>query len=679
MNELELVGFRAVVKGLLAANKRDKSWEILEHFFAKARSLAEFDTIGQLCLDTEHRELHLQCAERSYAVAYTSQQRYAARTNLIKAYNTMNEPEKALSLINIQLQINPNNYEMLCEKAANIALMGNRDTAELIINKLAETNPDHIINLQAMLSGKYLREGQLAKGVRGFVEGYKENNKVFDEQLKMKRWDGIPRPGKTLYVYGEGGVGDEIINIRFFKQIDKLGMQPILVTVENEWHSDKNNLLRRHGVEILCETHSIDRTQYWTPMMSLPADLNLTEEDLWKGTYLKPLRQEKNRLKGDKFKIGIKCSGNPFFAQDEYRKIPLELMLSYLPKDADIYYIDKTKGYPGTIELADRIESWEDTLDFIDQMDCIVSSCTSLVHAAGAIGKTTFVAVPIAEYYIWTSSRTDESCPWYGDNFHVLKQTQWRDWTQPLSKISKQVKTLMDGNLRPVVSDAKEKNELDTTKYNVFVVTSTINTNIGVIDSNIRYLQTLDTIKSIRKKVPNSFIILIDNSSLPLTNQQEEKLSQNVDKFLLIGDRKPCIEFNKIGFRSAGECYMLLEAIGTIKKLKLDVDRIFKLTARYKLSDKFNVDEYIDIKEKYCFRPLQETDNYSYHTRLWSFCYSIINDCEDMLRKSLVTITRDMINIEEAIFKNIDTNLVINKSIIHIEGALALTGEYIKE
>jgi hypothetical protein len=462
MNELELVGFRAVVKGLLAANKRDKSWEILEHFFAKARSLVEFDTIGQLCLDTEHRELHLQCAERSYAVVYTSQQRYAARTNLIKAYNTMNEPEKALFLINIQLQINPNNYEMLCEKAANIALMGDKDTAELIINKLAETNPDHIINLQAMLSGKYLREGQLAKGVRGFVEGYKENNKVFDEQLKMKRWDGIPRPGKTLYVYGEGGIGDEIINIRFFKQIDKLGMQPILVTAENEWHSDKNNLLRRHGVEILCETHSIDRTQYWTPMMSLPADLNLTEEDLWEGTYLKPLRQEKNRLKGDKFKIGIKCSGNPFFAQDEYRKIPLELMLSYLPKDADIYYIDKTKGYPGTIELADRIESWEDTLDFIDQMDCIVSSCTSLVHAAGAIGKTTFVAVPIAEYYIWTSSRTNESCPWYGDNFHVLKQTQWRDWTQPLSKISEQVKTLMDGNLRPAVSDAKEKNELDT-------------------------------------------------------------------------------------------------------------------------------------------------------------------------------------------------------------------------
>jgi tetratricopeptide (TPR) repeat protein len=439
MNELELYGFRAVVKQLLADNKRAKAWELLDHFFAKADSLIEFDTIGQLCLDTEYRDLYLQCAETSYSAAYTTQQKYAARTNLIKAYNTMNQPEKALFHIENQLQITPDNYEILCEKAGNLALMGDKDSAEGLIYRLIEKHPEHSTTLQTMLSGKYLRDGNLEKGVRSFVEGYKAKNKVFDEQLKMKRWDGIARAGRTLYVYGEGGIGDEIINIRFFDYIKKLGMEPILVTTENEWHADKNSLLRRRGYEILCETYSIDTKQFWTPMMSLPADLRLTEDDLWKGTYLKPLRQEKNRLKGDRFKIGIKCSGNPFFAQDEYRKIPLELMLSYLPKDADIYYIDKTKGHSGTIELADRIESWEDTLDFIDQMDCIASSCTSLVHAAGAMGKTTFVAVPIAEYYIWTSSRKDDSCPWYGDNFKVLRQTKIRDWNEPLSKISKYV------------------------------------------------------------------------------------------------------------------------------------------------------------------------------------------------------------------------------------------------
>jgi tetratricopeptide (TPR) repeat protein len=444
MNELELCGFSAVVKQLLADNKRDKAFELLDHFFAKAKTLVEFDTIGQLSLDTEYRNLYLRCAETSYAVSLTSQQKYAARTNLIKAYNVMNQPEKALHYIEMQLSLNPNNYEMLSEKAANLALMGLKDQAETIIANLIELYPDKATMLETMLSGKYLREGQLEKGIRSFVEGYKADNKVFDQQLKMKRWDGVARAGRTLYVYGEGGLGDEIINMRFFNNIRRMGMFPILVTADNEHHFDKNNLLRRHGIDILCEAYSIDTKQYWTPMMSLPADLKLTEDTLWEGPYLTPLRNPKNKIKSNKkFKIGIKCSGNPFFAQDEYRKIPLDLMLSYLPEEADIYYIDKTVGHKGVINLGDQIESWEDTLDFIDQMDCIVSSCTSLVHAAAAMGKTTFVAVPIAEYYIWTSSRKNNTSPWYGDHLYVFKQTQTGDWNNPLSKISNCVNELM--------------------------------------------------------------------------------------------------------------------------------------------------------------------------------------------------------------------------------------------
>ena len=71
------------------------------------------------------------------------------------------------------------------------------------------------------------------------------------------------------------------------------------------------------------------------------------------------------KLSSNKFKIGIKCSGNPYFSQDEYRKIPVELMLSYMPQDAEIYYIDKEVGHEGCIDLGEKIETWEDTLDFI--------------------------------------------------------------------------------------------------------------------------------------------------------------------------------------------------------------------------------------------------------------------------------------------------------------------------
>lgn len=446
MDTIELIGFKKTVLELSNAGQRQTAFDLLDHFFVRANSMEEIDAIGELALKTEYRDLHLKCAETAHAIAITSEQKRSSRNNLISAYNMMNQPEKALFYVELQLKQTPEDFSSLCQKAANTSLMGDKETAEKMIDDLLVKHPEKRVELNSMLSGRYLRQGQLAKGVLSFVEAIKSKNSLFDEQLQMKRWDGIPRPGRTIYVDGEGGIGDEIINIRFFQHIKDLGMRPILCSPNNRYHQDKNDLFRRHGIEILSESYSIDKKQFWIPMMSLPAVLNLTEADLWRGPYLEPLR--KNKIKSNKFKIGIKCSGNPFFAQDEYRKIPIELMLSYLPENAELYYIDKLKkDHPQVIDCADSINSWEDTLDIIDSMDCIVSSCTSLVHAAGAMGKTTFVSVPIAEYYIWTTSHRDHTTPWYSDNFHVMRQTELRDWHKPLSQISDHVLRLMENHI----------------------------------------------------------------------------------------------------------------------------------------------------------------------------------------------------------------------------------------
>jgi hypothetical protein len=221
-------------------------------------------------------------------------------------------------------------------------------------------------------------------------------------------------------------------------------MTPILYSAWSKYRIDTVDLFRRHGYQVITESYSINPKELWTSLMSLPGYLNLNEQTLWRKPYLFPLKQEKNKLNSNKFKIGIKCQGNPYFSQDAYRCIPLYKMLEYLPESAEIYYIDKEeKSHDRCIDLSSRIDTWEDTLDFIDQMDCIVSSCTSLVHAAGAMGKTTFVAVPIAEYYIWSSTRTDNTSPWYGDHLRVYKQTKIRSWDEPLFNIGQQVKKLM--------------------------------------------------------------------------------------------------------------------------------------------------------------------------------------------------------------------------------------------
>jgi tetratricopeptide (TPR) repeat protein len=433
---------RPVVLDLINCDKRQQAWDLIDFYFEHAKTIEDYDVLGYVALKADKRDTYLACAEAAYSLAETPQQIYISRINLYKAYNAMNYPEKALFYIEQNLRMDPNDFETIAQKAFNISLSGDKETAEAILEDLSKKYPEKSDKLEAAFSGKMLRSGKLAEGVRSFLETFKPKSGVFDETLRMKRWNGIIKPGTKLYIEGEGGIGDEIINIRFLDQLKKLGMQPILYS-PGKYRKDSKSLFERHGYEIITDTYSIDPRCSWVPLMSLPFYLNLEEKDLWKGTYLTPLRQEKNRIQSDKFKIGIKCSGNPYFGQDEYRKIPLDTMLKYLPEEAEIYYIDKEVGHLGTIDLGDRIESWEDTLDFIDQMDCIVSSCTSLVHAAGAIGKTTFVAVPIAEYYIWTTSRRDDSSPWYGDNFHVMRQTEVRDWHKPLSEIQERLKHIM--------------------------------------------------------------------------------------------------------------------------------------------------------------------------------------------------------------------------------------------
>lgn len=430
-----------IILDIFNDGNRELAWKLIDHYFEKSTELHQFDILGYVSLKTDKRDTYLKCAEYAYSASRTPLELYSSRKNLYKAYNTMNQPEKAIFYAEQNLAIDPEDFDAHCSKITSFSLMNYKREAENLLSELLKKHPDKIQKLRTALSSKYLREGNLAKGVLAFVEGDKPENYFFETTLRMKKWNGEIEPNLKLYVDAEGGIGDQIINIRFFNKIKSLGMEPIFVSYNNKYYKDINSVFRRHGYKVITDRIALDKTQKWVPLMSLPGYLNLKESDLWDGPYLFPIKNKKNILpKTDKIRIGIKCSGNRFFGQDEYRKIPLEQMLSVLPKNAEIYYIDvEKKNKEGLIDLSEKINSWEDTLDFIDQMDYIFSSCTSLVHAAGAMGKTTFVAVPIMEYYIWTSSRTDGSSPWYGKNFYLAKQTKLRDWSDPLKIIGEKI------------------------------------------------------------------------------------------------------------------------------------------------------------------------------------------------------------------------------------------------
>lgn len=425
-----------VVEALVSKEKHKQSHDLLDFYATHATCISDFDSLGAAALRAQHHSLRLQCAEYIYTHSTTTEQLFTSRENLYKAYNALTYPEKALFYIELNLLIKPEDPDTLMNKAFNLALMNKRNEAEKIIASVSVTNEKMAESIEYSLSGKLLREGNTAKGINGFISTFKPKNNLFEEQLKLKFWNGGIQPGKTIVINGEGGVGDELINIRFLDHLKNNGMHPILYSSWHMYRPDTVDLFRRHGHEVVTNSLFFKKDYLWTHMMSLPGYLGLTEKELWDGPYLTPLRQDKNKINDPKLKIGIKCNGNPYFEQDVYRCIPIEELIACLPTDASIYYFDKEKTHPGTISLQDKLNTWDDTLDYIDQMDIIVSSCTSLVHAAGAIGKTAIVITPIAEYYTWTSTRKDNRTVWYGDNFYNFKQTKVRSWAEPLQEVT---------------------------------------------------------------------------------------------------------------------------------------------------------------------------------------------------------------------------------------------------
>ena len=107
-----------------------------------------------------------------------------------------------------------------------------------------------------------------------------------------------------------------------------------------------------------------------------------------------------------------------------------------------------------------------------------------------------------------------------------------------------------------------------------------------------RLFQTLETIKSVRKNIPKSYIILLDNS---IFQQNEKKLLESyVDVFLnILNEEKLNYFTNDSIYKSYGEISQTYFLIKYLKKIKnKNIINLFKITGRYLINDNFNYENY---------------------------------------------------------------------------------------
>lgn len=236
---------------------------------------------------------------------------------------------------------------------------------------------------------------------------------------------------KKLLMCSEGGLGDEIINARFAKDFADKGAA-VTLTCDPAFMSV---FARIPGVSSVVAHQSAPHIyhDYWVPAMSAARILEKTYDTL-NGTpflFADPEISKKWQMYFQQRwqnsappKIGLRFFGNPKFEHEQHRRFPPNELISAL------------NGKPWVnlqLEETDLpIKNWEDTLAIISQLDLVITSCTSVAHASAALGKETWVIVPILPYYVW--AKPGNTSPWY-NSVRLFRQQKYGDWQNVFSEI----------------------------------------------------------------------------------------------------------------------------------------------------------------------------------------------------------------------------------------------------
>lgn len=432
MNELNPLDH--VISFLKQTDQLEVGSDLLQAFKKYSNTLEQFDQLGRLFYDVKDYKNSLECTEHALELSRTVAQQYSVRANLAKLYNHTNLPEKSIQCSLENLNINQNDYESKMELLFSYYLNSDFSKSRSILEQLLSdpNTPSDVRGRCEFNQGSYLLDdGNFKEGLVKFIDvGHKIGIWPDDFTIPFAKWNG-EQTDKTILIIAEGGIGDEVINVRFAKNVEHMGMKVLFQSN----HKDAKDLFERNGFATISSIKEAPIDCLYVKAMYLPIVLDLDKDELWTGPYLKPdpkyVEKWKAILPQGK-KVSIKWSGNPRYEQDLHRSVPLDVLNEALDFSRDDItfvsvqkeYFDKILEYPKVFNASQYLETLEDLIACLSLMEYNISSCTSVAHIAAAAGFPITVCPPVATYYTWLGD-----AKWYGDHCKILRQRKWRDWS----------------------------------------------------------------------------------------------------------------------------------------------------------------------------------------------------------------------------------------------------------
>lgn len=412
------------------------------------------------------------------------------RNNLGAAYKETKQLDKALQLLEEDLSENPNNFMALVNCGSVLQKNDQLEAALAYTLKAIAVEPNYAIaynNLcliqrelqqfqaatasleQAILidpnytSAKwnlamsYLQQGRYAEGWQMHEYRWTGSGELRDKphNLPQPEYDGTQElAGKAVFIWGEQGFGDAMQFARYLPIIvEKLKAQGAKVyyccfgLLQDLFTNTFADLF--DGVIINDKERPLPEFDYHLPLLKLPLLMNTSLETIPQTVpYLKPTAVAKThwqqKLASDKnLKVGLVWTGSLGHQRNPYRAVGIDAYIPFKNIEGVSFYnlqfnmqhdVDKAQAAGlNLIDYTTEIKNFNQSAALIQELDLVITVCTSVSHLAGALGVPTWVLLDVNPHWVWLLEREDS--PWY-PHTKLYRQKNYRQWDDVLARVA---------------------------------------------------------------------------------------------------------------------------------------------------------------------------------------------------------------------------------------------------
>jgi tetratricopeptide (TPR) repeat protein len=400
-----------------------------------------------------NRGVALQEAEQLFAAIESYCQALAlephnAQThfNLGDAYHACVQLELALSCYDKAITLVPSYADAYNNRGLVLRDLGRLDEAVISFSQAIAQDPRHA-DAHLNMGLTFLLSGDFQSGWELYEWRWKtKGTNLAIPNFEQKMWMGHSSlENKTILIHGEQGLGDALQFCRYLAHLKNRGARVLLAV----HHSLRALLETLDGVDaFINKGEALPPFDFHCPLLSLPMALLTDLDSIPKSpAYLradpKKVSEWAMRL-GVKTKprIGVVWSSTSKFKGDAQRSMTFSQFQQALPP-SDFQYICLQKEIKESDLLSfserqdvafygDQLHDFSDTAALVENLDLIISTCTSVPHLSGAMGKPTWVILGHVPDWRWMLHRDDS--PWYPSVKLYRQDASWQ-WDAVVDRV----------------------------------------------------------------------------------------------------------------------------------------------------------------------------------------------------------------------------------------------------